>query len=694
MEVFRVKLSNFSVSGLLKKSAALYLDCDFDNFKQFKTPTTTFTRSSPVARWKFNLMFFYETRYVDKLDKKKFRIDLYEHKTLGAATLLGVVTLDLRTLATGPVMQDILILRGEEGIGRMSFEIEMEHFTETIMELSSLSCSEISGVSASLDPYLEFYFSGDPQKTMAKFTPCKNTKKPVWPERRAVAHKVTLRDIVNSSLKISLKDDCDFDNFKQFKTPTTTFTRSSPVARWKFNLMFFYETRYVDKLDKKKFRIDLYEHKTLGAATLLGVVTLDLRTLATGPVMQDILILRGEEGIGRMSFEIEMEHFTETIMELSSLSCSEISGVSASLDPYLEFYFSGDPQKTMAKFTPCKNTKKPVWPERRAVAHKVTLRDIVNSSLKISLKDDCVGKDTVVGTGRLNLRNYFSYNGNEDIIFSIPIGGKEREQITMLSGVLVYKSPPQMGQLIGGVNLETGIKGGTPLLAGVPLPQAPQDILSPPSKISLPVGWEERKDAKGRTYYVDHNTKKTTWESPLASRSHLDSADNIRSTTPPPGAQKPRPSSIQLPKQEKWASDQDRAAAKIQHTFRATLRRVKKQQEAAVAPLSNTDEAAMKIQKMFRHHSLRKIQRPERASVLPSSAPSTPPSTSTPPSSRRKGSAPPPLFSPEQQKAMSQQIRPQSALPPNWEQKVDPKGRIYYVDHQNKKTQWTHPCDN
>ncbi|KAM5281540.1 NEDD4-like E3 ubiquitin-protein ligase WWP1 isoform 2-T2 [Ctenodactylus gundi] len=31
---------------------------------------------------------------------------------------------------------------------------------------------------------------------------------------------------------------------------------------------------------------------------------------------------------------------------------------------------------------------------------------------------------------------------------------------------------------------------------------------------SLPAGWEQRKDPHGRTYYVDHNTRTTTWERP------------------------------------------------------------------------------------------------------------------------------------------------------------------------------------
>lgn len=35
-------------------------------------------------------------------------------------------------------------------------------------------------------------------------------------------------------------------------------------------------------------------------------------------------------------------------------------------------------------------------------------------------------------------------------------------------------------------------------------------------KIELPRGWEERVDSRGRVYYVDHNTRTTTWTLPTA----------------------------------------------------------------------------------------------------------------------------------------------------------------------------------
>lgn len=36
-----------------------------------------------------------------------------------------------------------------------------------------------------------------------------------------------------------------------------------------------------------------------------------------------------------------------------------------------------------------------------------------------------------------------------------------------------------------------------------------------PTSSGLPPGWEEKQDEKGRSYYIDHNTRTTTWERPI-----------------------------------------------------------------------------------------------------------------------------------------------------------------------------------
>lgn len=36
----------------------------------------------------------------------------------------------------------------------------------------------------------------------------------------------------------------------------------------------------------------------------------------------------------------------------------------------------------------------------------------------------------------------------------------------------------------------------------------------PEEEEQLPQGWEEARDSKGRVYFIDHNTKQTTWKDP------------------------------------------------------------------------------------------------------------------------------------------------------------------------------------
>jgi len=51
-------------------------------------------------------------------------------------------------------------------------------------------------------------------------------------------------------------------------------------------------------------------------------------------------------------------------------------------------------------------------------------------------------------------------------------------------------------------------------------PPPPQDSpkLPPLAEEPLPAGWEMRKDPQGRTYFVDHKSKTTTWTDPRKSK--------------------------------------------------------------------------------------------------------------------------------------------------------------------------------
>ncbi|XP_018594927.2 NEDD4-like E3 ubiquitin-protein ligase WWP2 isoform X2 [Scleropages formosus] len=91
------------------------------------------------------------------------------------------------------------------------------------------------------------------------------------------------------------------------------------------------------------------------------------------------------------------------------------------------------------------------------------------------------------------------------------------------NGVENGRSSP--GPHVPPMSRTTALSSNTPTLVGTPssdsgAPPPPEE--SPPPitdqtnrEESLPNGWEQRVLPNGRVYYVDHNTKTTTWERPL-----------------------------------------------------------------------------------------------------------------------------------------------------------------------------------
>ncbi|PFH54090.1 hypothetical protein AMATHDRAFT_863 [Amanita thiersii Skay4041] len=61
----------------------------------------------------------------------------------------------------------------------------------------------------------------------------------------------------------------------------------------------------------------------------------------------------------------------------------------------------------------------------------------------------------------------------------------------------------------------------------------PRRMLDDENGVPLPPGWERRLDAQGRTYYVDHNSRTTTWNRPQHSNSQRPPVSNRPTSQPP-----------------------------------------------------------------------------------------------------------------------------------------------------------------
>ncbi|XP_030572452.1 E3 ubiquitin-protein ligase Nedd-4 isoform X3 [Drosophila novamexicana] len=190
---------------------------------------------------------------------------------------------------------------------------------------------------------------------------------------------------------------------------------------------------------------------------------------------------------------------------------------------------------------------------------------------------------------------------------------------------------------------------------------------------ALPAGWEERQDANGRTYYVNHAARTTQWERPtiltsnnsqnvdqLASdfqrRFHI-SVDDTESGRGPSEdtdhTDSHNPSEISAPSTRR-NSEEDNAAVPTDQTAASEEEALPPRWSMQVAPNGRT---------FFIDHEARRTTwidpRNGRASPMPN-----------------------------QTRRVEDDLGP---LPEGWEERVHTDGRVFYIDHNTRTTQWEDP---
>ncbi|XP_073727557.1 E3 ubiquitin-protein ligase NEDD4-like isoform X7 [Misgurnus anguillicaudatus] len=174
-----------------------------------------------------------------------------------------------------------------------------------------------------------------------------------------------------------------------------------------------------------------------------------------------------------------------------------------------------------------------------------------------------------------------------------------------------------------------------------------EDAMSPSANYTLttpglPPGWEERKDPKGRTYYVNHNNRSTTWTRPILQLTE-DGASTSAAAVGGATAATP-PSST--------------PSSSSGHLSEPQVRRPRSLSSPTVT-LSTPLEGANNV--------------PVRRAVKDTfSNPQSP--------------QPSPYSSPK-----SQHKPNHSFLPPGWEMRIAPNGRPFFIDHNNRITTWEDP---
>jgi atrophin-1 interacting protein 5 (WW domain-containing E3 ubiquitin protein ligase 1) len=213
----------------------------------------------------------------------------------------------------------------------------------------------------------------------------------------------------------------------------------------------------------------------------------------------------------------------------------------------------------------------------------------------------------------------------------------------------------------GEASTSNGVSSSIPRANGVPKPQNRDTIMPQPTSTQinndepLPEGWEMRHDPLGRTYYVDHTTKSTTWErpsnQPLPSgwdmrrdnRGRVYYVDhNTRTTT------WQRPTADMINAHEQWQANRPNAHINYNGRF------LYQSGEDALGPLPEgweRREDPNTHREYFVNHVNRTTQWEDP---------------------RTQG-------------------MPDAPLPEGWEMRITDQGVPFFIDHVNKTTTYNHP---
>ncbi|XP_034110609.1 E3 ubiquitin-protein ligase Nedd-4 isoform X7 [Drosophila nasuta] len=190
---------------------------------------------------------------------------------------------------------------------------------------------------------------------------------------------------------------------------------------------------------------------------------------------------------------------------------------------------------------------------------------------------------------------------------------------------------------------------------------------------SLPAGWEERQDANGRTYYVNHTARTTQWERPtILTSNNSQNVDQLASDF-----QRRFHISVDETEPGRGASeDTDHTDSHNPSEISAPSTRRNSEEDNAAVP---TDQAAVNEEEALPPRWSMQVAPNGRTFFIDHEARRT---TWIDP---RNGRASP---MPNQTRRVEDDLGP---LPDSWEERVHIDGRVFYIDHDTRTTQWEDP---
>lgn len=397
----------------------------------------------------------------------------------------------------------------------------------------------------------------------------KMNKVPTLPQREApTPHRFQVQMFDFSCEGLVAGEKCepylkiDFVNFKSFKTDTEA---NSVNPEWGFKAGFHYELNYLERLNRCELTTQCFNRAT-GQA--IGKASIDLQTIACGPVHYKLTLRDHDEPRGTLNFTCIMKMISPNLTVICKDLSLTMQGCPA--PARMQIYSTLAEDGAGAKVP---HSRQGVWEGPCSLTFRTTLADLLKGPAYEGLRFQVIDEmDMRQGEAVLEFRKAFSIQPDAEIKFKVPVtytpeacAKQEAEKpaavgsVGELAGNLVYQNVPIYAQMAGGACVDGHVEGGLWLFDGLPYPhsmQQPPPLWQDPADrsnynynyenlgadlqphddtdskfddfddkamweklelIDLPPPWEKKRERAGdrcRTAYVDPRSRRTTWKDP------------------------------------------------------------------------------------------------------------------------------------------------------------------------------------
>ncbi|KAI9148494.1 hypothetical protein H9P43_010188, partial [Blastocladiella emersonii ATCC 22665] len=280
-------------------------------------------------------------------------------------------------------------------------------------------------------------------------------------------------------------------SFDNFKTGKSEVVKRDLNPAWDFDVTFFYETRYVEHLRDKRFRIEVYDHDRWRRDEFIGACEVDLLTLARGPIKHELPLRdHAKHPAGKILFDLDMDlwnditctfealllrvagnHIHEPYLEISPATAAGSGSGGAANEAAGDSGSSSIAAAAAAAAAAAKVTTPPAtqagptasWNTAPLLVFNTSYRDYREGALQIEVHSQRLGAR--VGHGQLRVRD-LPATGGSLFQFRVPIQNHAGQVIGTLEGRLGIRNAPSFGQMAAGVHTEMGVLTEVPDASG------------------------------------------------------------------------------------------------------------------------------------------------------------------------------------------------------------------------------------